>query len=53
MSLLFLKYNHTFEFFKEHVSMFQTSSSAIASVTLKLKSVLVFLKILETLIIKK
>ena len=30
----FLKYNHTFEF-TEYVSMFQTSSSAIVSVTLK------------------
>ena len=30
----FKKYNHTFEF-SEHVSMFQTSSSAIVSVTLK------------------
>ena len=32
--MYFKKYNHTFEF-TEHVSMFQTSSSAIVSVTIK------------------
>ena len=34
MNEYFKKYNHTFDF-SEHVSMFQTSSSAIVSVTLK------------------
>jgi len=33
LHVIFLKYNHTFDFM-EHVSMFQTSSSAIVCVTL-------------------